>query len=89
MNLGKLFAGWGFRTRTPEYSPGDELEAYVTGRDGSGVSVRIGDTVISLPDGDESLIEQRIRFRVESFDASTSRGEGVLLQTVDRDDGRR
>jgi hypothetical protein len=86
MNLGKLLAGWGFRTRTPAYSPGDELEAYVTGHDGTSATVRIGDTVISLTDCDESLIERRVRFRVESFDESTSRGEGVLLETIDRGD---
>jgi hypothetical protein len=86
MNLGKLLAGWGFRTRTPAYSPGDELEAYVTGYDGTSATVRIGDTVIDLQDGDESLVERRVRVRVESFDESTSRGEGVLLETIDRGD---
>jgi hypothetical protein len=86
MNLGKLLAGWGFRTRTPAYSPGDELEAYVTGYDGSSATVRIGDTVISLAGGDESLIERRVRFRIESFDQSTSRGEGTLLETTDHGD---
>jgi hypothetical protein len=83
MNLGKLFAGWGFRTRRPQYEAGEVLVAYVTGHGPDGARVRIGDTVITLPDGDPSLIERRVRFEITSFDPETSNGSAELLETLD------
>jgi hypothetical protein len=78
MNLGKIFAGWGFRTRTPDYEPGDELVVYVTGFDGSPV-VRIGDTELRLADGDASLVDERIRVRVTAFDAESHTGSAERI----------
>jgi hypothetical protein len=78
MNLDKLFAGWGFRTRTPEYAPGDELVVYVTGYEDAPI-VRIGDTALRLADGDPSLVDERIRIRVTAFDADTHTGSAERI----------
>ena len=78
MNLDKLFAGWGFRTRTPEYTVGDELVVFVTGYEDAPI-VRIGDTTLRLPDGDTSLVDERIRVRVTSFDAETHTGSAERI----------
>jgi hypothetical protein len=83
MNLGKLFAGWGFRTSTPTYAAGDALEAFVTGNDpAGGVRVRIGDTVLRLPDADPDLVDARIRLEVTSFDADAHEGTAKLVEVV-------
>ncbi|SDM71201.1 hypothetical protein SAMN04487949_2370 [Halogranum gelatinilyticum] len=85
MNVKKLLAGWSFRTSTPDYAVGDELTAFVTGTDGSTPIVRIGDTVIQLPDadGDGELVEKRVRLRVTEFDAQRHEGAGELLSVFD------
>ena len=83
MNLGKLFSGWRFRTSTPTYAAGDTLDAFVTGRDpDGGVRVRIGDTVLRLPDADPRLVDARIRLEVTSFDADAHEGTAELLDVV-------
>ncbi|MDS0292905.1 DUF7513 family protein [Halogeometricum luteum] len=79
----KLTAGLRLRTATPAYEPGEELTAYVTGAEGSTLLVRVGDSVIELPDGDPSLVDATVRFEVESFDAATHRGRGRLLDVVE------
>jgi hypothetical protein len=79
----KLTAGLHLRTATPTYGVGDELVAFVTGLDGATPVVRIGDTVIELPDADPSLVDATVRFEVESFDDSTFRGRGRLLDVLE------
>ncbi|ELZ26072.1 hypothetical protein C474_20266 [Halogeometricum pallidum JCM 14848] len=79
----KLTAGLHLRTATPTYEPGEELVAFVTGAEGSTLLVRIGDSVIELPDGDPALVDATVRFEVESFDAGTHRGRGRLLEVVE------
>lgn len=85
MNFDKLLAGWTFRTSTPNYEVGDELTAFVTGRSGSTSLVRIGDTVIRLPDADTdgSLVDKRVELRVTEFDSRTHEGTGELLAVFD------
>ena len=88
MNLEKLLAGWTFRTSTPAYEAGDELTAFVTGTNGSAPLVRIGDTIIRLPDEnvDGSLVEKRVTLRVTEFDPRSNEGTAELLAIVDDDE---
>ena len=79
MNLGSIFAGWGFRTNKPVYSAGDELVAFVTGYDDEGAVVRIGDSQIHLPDAEDGLVDAEILLRVTEFDADVHEGYGAIL----------
>ncbi|AXG07424.1 hypothetical protein DU500_13870 [Haloplanus rubicundus] len=83
MNLGKLFAGWTFRTNRPSYAVGDELTAFVTGYEDGVAQVRIGDTIITLADADRGLDDRLVRLRVTEFDADDATGSGELLGVVD------
>jgi len=83
MNLKKLFAGWTFRTNRPSYSAGDELTAFVTDYEDGAARVRIGDTIITLPDAERGLSDRLVRFRVTEFDADDSTGRGELLGVAD------
>jgi hypothetical protein len=44
--------GWSFRTNRPAFERGEEITAFVTGRDNGGHVVRIGDTVLSIDDAE-------------------------------------
>jgi hypothetical protein len=83
MNVRKLLAGWTFRTNRPSYSAGDELTAFVTGYEDGVAQVRVGDTIITLPDADGGLADRLVRLRVTEFDAADATGSGELLGVVD------
>lgn len=79
-----LLAGWGFRTATPSFEPGTVITAFVTGRDGTGPVAQVGDTRLQVegaPDN-ESLVDRKVRLRVESFDESANGGRATYLKTV-------
>jgi hypothetical protein len=82
MNLKKLFAGWTFRTNRPAYAAGDELTAFVTGYEDGVAQVRIGDTIVTLPDAERGLDDRLVRLRVTEFDAEESTGRGEFLSVV-------
>ncbi|MFC4356393.1 hypothetical protein ACFO0N_00350 [Halobium salinum] len=84
--LEKFLAGWSFRTRTPAYAAGDELVAFVTGREGDALVVRIGDTRLLIPEGDSGLVDQRVKLRVTSFDTDAHRGEAEVLERYELQD---
>ncbi|WP_248896698.1 DUF7513 family protein [Haloplanus halobius] len=83
MTLSKLLAGWSFRTNKPTYDAGDELTAFVTGYEDGEARVRIGDTIITLPDAEPGLVDRRVRLRVTEFDTETAVGQGEVLEIVD------
>jgi hypothetical protein len=83
--LETVLAGLTFRTSTPAFEPGEEFTAYVTGTDGTDALVRVGDSVLRLDGGDESLVDRRVRLRVESFDADAHEGRAELRSVVDAD----
>ncbi|WP_251343189.1 DUF7513 family protein [Haloplanus halophilus] len=83
MNVGKFFEGWTFRTNRPTYAAGDELTAFVTGYADGVAQVRVGDTIITLPDADRGLTDTLVRLRVTAFDDAESTGTGELLGVVD------
>ena len=73
-----FFEGVSFRSATPQYSEGDELTVIVTGRDGDDALVRIGDTLLRLPETDVA-VDSEVRIRVTEFDAGASTGIAELL----------
>jgi hypothetical protein len=74
-----------FRTATPDFEPGEEFTAYVTGTNESGVVVRIGDSKLHVAEGDHALLDRQIRLRVRSFDTATHEGAADLVSVVDAD----
>lgn len=78
----KYLAGWWFRTNEPEFEPGEEVSAFVTGDDGEGPVARVGDTVLRIEDAPENSLDTRVRLRVDSFDADDNRGTATYLETV-------
>jgi hypothetical protein len=73
-----FFEGASFRSATPQYSEGDELAVIVTGREAGDALVRIGDTILRLPETDVAL-DSEVRIRVTEFDADESTGTAELL----------
>jgi len=76
--LDAFLAGVNFRTATPQYSAGDELNVIVTSRDGDDALVRIGDTVLRVLDTEVS-VDAEVRIRVTDFDAADSTGTAELI----------
>jgi hypothetical protein len=78
----KYFKAWSFRSATPSFEPGDEIEVFVTGvRDGVHVA-RIGDTVIRVPDAPAGLVDSRVRLRITEFDDGAHEGTAEFLEKV-------
>jgi len=69
-----LFGGWRFGTARPAFREGDHLSVYVTGHEAGEGRVRIGDSVLTVPDVAAEEIDQLIEVRVLEFDAATGRG---------------
>ncbi len=74
-----------FRTATPDFEPGEEFTAYVTGTNESGVVVRIGDSMLHIRGAGHALLDEQVRLRVQSFDAASHEGEAELLSVVETD----
>ncbi|MFB6251004.1 MAG: hypothetical protein ABEI27_04860 [Halobellus sp.] len=81
--FGKLIAGLTFRTSTPSFEVGDEVPAFVTGRGDDGLLVRVGDTVLELPDADPSLLDAQVQIEVESFDERIHRGTARVVDVLE------
>ncbi|MGQ4556258.1 DUF7513 family protein [Halobellus sp. GM3] len=81
----KLFAGFGFRTPTPTFEVGEEISAFVTGRDDDGLRVRIGDTVLKLPDADPGLLDGKVRLEIESFDDELHFGTARVVDVLENE----
>jgi hypothetical protein len=80
--LRKYLAGWGFRSATPAFEPGDEIELFLTGLSGGRPVARVGDTVLAVPDADPDLVDSRVRLRVREFDPERHEGVATYLETV-------
>ncbi|ELZ99029.1 hypothetical protein C440_01695 [Haloferax mucosum ATCC BAA-1512] len=83
--LDKIFAGWTFRTATPEFEPGETITAYVSEHNGSGLSIRVGDSVIRVADGQDAAVEDKVRLKVTSFDSDSHVGTGELVEVLGPD----
>ena len=80
--LHKYFKGWSFRSTTPAYEPGEEIEVFLTGTRGGVPIARVGDTVLEVPDAPPSALDSRVAVRVTDFDASEYEGTGEFLEKV-------
>jgi len=70
------FSNWRFRDSRPVLEPGQVIEVYLTGFDtasGKG-EARIGDSRLEVRDAAAEQVGERIRLRVESFDAASATG---------------
>jgi hypothetical protein len=77
-----LFENWRFRSSQPEFAPGEEIRAYLTGFDpetGEG-TVRIGDTVLTVVSASAAQMDQLVELRVESFDVASATGRAALTR---------
>jgi hypothetical protein len=78
--ISKLFRNWRFRSATPAFAPGEDIQAYLTGFDpatGEG-TVRVGDTVLTVTGVEVGQLDQLVALRVESFDIARSTGQAKL-----------
>lgn len=82
--LDAFFKGWSFRTNKPTFEVGRELAAFVTGYDTEEDTalVRIGDTVLRIPDGSPDIVDTRVRLRVEEFDDADHTGRAIVLERI-------
>lgn len=81
--LEKYTAGWTFRTTTPSFEAGDEVELFVTGREDGVQIARVGDSKLRLDeDAPTGLLDKRVRMRVTSFDDGAHVGEAEYVETV-------
>lgn len=71
-----LFANWRFRTSTPSFEPGQQLEVYLTGFDESAGrgQARIGDTILEVDGARADQVDSLVHVKVESFDERAHRG---------------
>jgi hypothetical protein len=78
----KYTKGWTFRTSRPTFEVGEELDVFVTGFEGETAIVRVGDTILRVPDAPRDALDKRVRLRVESFDDNDHDGTATLLDVV-------
>ncbi|WP_144901266.1 DUF7513 family protein [Halobellus captivus] len=83
--LDMFLAGLRFRSSTPTFEVGDEVPVFVTDRGPSGLRARIGDTVLELPDADQSLFDSKVQIEIESFDEETHRGTARVLEVLENE----
>ncbi|WP_435360329.1 DUF7513 family protein [Haloarchaeobius sp. DFWS5] len=83
--LSSVFAGFGLRSATPTFEKGAEVPVFVTGTDDGDALARVGDSHLRITgvENPESLVDERVRVRVESFDEEHHVGEATLLDVVD------
>jgi len=80
-----FFAGWQFRSATPRFEPGAEIESYLTDYDASAArgEARIGDTILTVHAADPAQIERIVILRIDSFDPNAHTGEATVIQAVE------
>ncbi len=81
--LDKYLAGWSFRTNTPSFEVGEEIDAYLTGQRNGTAVARIGDTVLHVDGVSGSTVDDRVRVRIDAFDTSDHTGEATVIETAD------
>ncbi|USZ68889.1 hypothetical protein NGM10_03925 [Halorussus salilacus] len=80
--LDKYLAGWGFRSHTPSFDPGEEITVFVTGHDGDTPVARVGNTILRVENAPADAVDARVRLRVESFDDDAHTGTATYLERV-------
>jgi hypothetical protein len=80
----KFLTGVSFRTTTPTFEPGEEIEVYVTELDEeSGELVaQVGETRLHFENGEADIVGCRVLAKVESFDDTEHRGRLTHVKTL-------
>ncbi|WP_256299230.1 DUF7513 family protein [Haloarchaeobius salinus] len=83
--LSSVLAGIGFRTRTPSFSAGQEVTAFVSGVQDGDALLRIGDSRLTVSGVEDptTLVDERVLVRVEAFDDTSHTGSAVLVAVLD------
>lgn len=81
--LAAFTEGLEFRTNKPSFDPGTEFRAFVTGYENGTALVRLGDSVLRIPDAPPNLLDTQVPVRVESFDDNDHTGQASLLDGFD------
>jgi hypothetical protein len=74
--------GLTFRTNKPTFEPGTEFKAFVTGYENGAALVRLGDSVLRIPDAASGLLDTQVRIRVEEFDDNDHTGRATVLEEL-------
>ena len=80
--LDKYLAGWSFRTKLPDFDPGEEIEVMVTAMEDGAAKARIGDSVLHINDVPGNLLHKRVLVKVDDWDRDGHHGEGTYLETT-------
>jgi len=76
-----FFTGWHFRTATPEFGPGEQIEAYITGYDNEHQcgEARIGDSILAVRGVAPDAVHQLMTLKVLRFDPASNTGEAEAM----------
>jgi hypothetical protein len=74
--------GLTFRTNKPTFEPETEFKAFVTGYENETALVRLGDSVLRIPDAAPGLLDTQVRIRVEEFDDNDHTGRATVLEEL-------
>jgi hypothetical protein len=80
--LAAFTEGLQFRTNKPSFEPGTEFKAFVTGYENGAALVRLGDSVLRIPDAASGLLDTQVRIRVEEFDDNDHTGRATVLEEL-------
>jgi hypothetical protein len=81
--LEKYLAGWSFRTNKPEFETGEEIDVYLTDQRNGTATARVGDTVLRVDGAPPGKVDDRVRLRVEEFDANDHTGRATFVEAID------
>ena len=76
-----FFTGWHFRSSTPSFSPGQQIEAYLTGYNEQNQcgEARIGDTILRVPGTRPDQVDQLLTLQITQFDPTSNTGEAEAV----------
>lgn len=77
-----IFAGWSFRTKLPDFEPGEEIEVMVTQVENGEVKARIGDSVLVIEGAPKNPLHKRVTVTIDEWDSDGHHGRGTYLETV-------
>jgi hypothetical protein len=80
--LDAYFKGWSFRTKFPDFEPGEEVQVMVTAVEDGETKARIGDSVLIINDTPGNLLHKQVTVEITEWDPDGHMGEGTYLETV-------